>query len=87
MLKQEGLNRELLEKKRGFLIYVGLTYPMLVPYFKGIHLTLESWRDHRDEDGWKLNKNQIQNLIDSTFGREDVEDMRGFNLEEDDEDH
>ena len=86
MLKQDGLNREFLEKKRGFLIYVGLTYPMLVPYFKGIHLTLESWRDHRDEDGWKLNKNQIKNSIDSALRCEDVEDAREFELEEDDED-
>ena len=86
MLKQEVLNRQLLEKKIGFLIYVGLAYPMLVPYFKGIHLTLESWRDHRDEDGWKLNKNQIKNSIDSALGSEDVEDTREFKLEEDDED-
>lgn len=42
-----------LEKKRGFLIYVTRTYPSMVPYLKGIHLTLDSWREGRDEDGWK----------------------------------
>ena len=50
-------------------------------------MTLESWRDHRDVDGLKLNKNQIQNLRDSTLGSEDVEDVREFELEEDDEDY
>ena len=42
-----------LERKRGFLIYVTRTYPCMVPYLKGIHLTLDSWRDGRDDDGWK----------------------------------
>ncbi|KAL7576958.1 hypothetical protein ACA910_006714 [Epithemia clementina (nom. ined.)] len=26
----------------------------MVPYLKGLHLTLESWREDRDEDGWKM---------------------------------
>ncbi|CAJ1954083.1 unnamed protein product [Cylindrotheca closterium] len=43
-----------LERKRGFLIYVMRTYPMMVPYLKGIHLTLDGWRPGRDEEGWKL---------------------------------
>ena len=39
---------------RGFLIHVTQAYPSLVPYLKGIHLTLETWHGHRDEEGWKL---------------------------------
>jgi hypothetical protein len=42
-----------LERQRGFLVYVTHTYPSLVPYLKGIHLTLDSWRPWRDSDGWK----------------------------------
>ncbi|KAL7564984.1 hypothetical protein ACA910_011951 [Epithemia clementina (nom. ined.)] len=26
----------------------------MVPYLKGLHLTLESWREDRNNDGWKL---------------------------------
>jgi hypothetical protein len=37
---------------RGFLIYVARTYPAMIPYLKGIHLTIEHWRDDRDEEGW-----------------------------------
>ncbi|GKY90814.1 hypothetical protein MPSEU_000054200 [Mayamaea pseudoterrestris] len=42
-----------LERIRGFLVYVGQTYRSLVPYLKGIHLTLDSWRGNRDEEGWR----------------------------------
>jgi hypothetical protein len=31
-----------LEQQRGFLVYVSRTYPVMVPYLKGIHLTLDS---------------------------------------------
>ena len=24
------------------------------PYFKGVRMALDSWRPHRDRDGWKL---------------------------------
>ena len=39
---------------RGFLVYVTWTYPAMVPYLKGFHLTIEMWRGGRDEEGWKL---------------------------------
>jgi hypothetical protein len=48
-----------LEKKRGFLIYVTRTYPSMVPYLKGIHQTLDSWRPHRDKEGWKKSYKEI----------------------------
>jgi hypothetical protein len=43
-----------LEKQRGFLVYVTRTYPALVPFLKGIHLTVDSWHPNRDSDGWRL---------------------------------
>jgi len=42
-----------LERVRGFLVYTTRTYPEMVPYLKGIHLTLDGWRDGRDNEGWK----------------------------------
>jgi len=45
-----------LEKGRGFLVYLSRTYPAITPFLKGIHLTLDSWREGRDDDGWKLSK-------------------------------
>ncbi|KAL7576144.1 hypothetical protein ACA910_004804 [Epithemia clementina (nom. ined.)] len=39
------INRKALERIRGYLVYVSLTYGMMVPYLKGLHLTLKSWRE------------------------------------------
>ncbi|KAL7577190.1 hypothetical protein ACA910_003525 [Epithemia clementina (nom. ined.)] len=40
--KMEMIPQEELKRIRGFLVYVSLTYGMITPYLKGIHLTLES---------------------------------------------
>ena len=42
--------------KRGFLVYVSRTYRVMVPYLKGIHLSIYSWRPDRDEDWWRTTK-------------------------------
>jgi hypothetical protein len=49
-----------LESHRGFLVYIARTYPMINPYLKGIHLTLDSWRPWRKEDGWKMSMQEIR---------------------------
>ncbi len=46
-------HKELLSD-RGFLVYVTRTYPTMVPYLKGFHLTIEMWRGGWDSEGWKL---------------------------------
>lgn len=53
VVDSELVHKELLAD-RGFLVYVTRTYPALVPYLKGFHLTIEMWRGGRDADGWKL---------------------------------
>ena len=49
-----GIDRKELERRRGFLVYVSRTYPAMTPYLKGIHQTLDGWREGRDEDGWRV---------------------------------
>jgi len=39
---------------RGFMVYVVQPFPCMKPYLKGFHLSLETWRGGRDEEGWKL---------------------------------
>ena len=34
----------------------------MVPYLKGIHQTLDSWRLGRNEDGWKLSCEELSDL-------------------------
>jgi hypothetical protein len=54
------LDRKLLERRRGFLLYVTRTYPSMVPYLKGFHLTLDGWRGGRSDDGWKYLSREIR---------------------------
>ena len=44
---------KLLEIIRGFLNHIALTYEIVVPFLRGFHNTIDSWRDNRDEEGWK----------------------------------
>ena len=64
--KGRGLDFKSLERKRGFLIYVTRTYPSMVPYLKGIHLTLDGWRPNRDDDMWKLPSAKRQKLVEDS---------------------
>lgn len=56
MAAGDTLDRKRLEQIRGFLIYVSRTYKWMVPYLKGIHLTIDAWREGRDGDGFKIKK-------------------------------
>ena len=59
----EEIDRKELEKIRGFLVYVSLTFQSMVPYLKGIHLTLESWRPDQNEEGWRLSPKERDALF------------------------
>ena len=48
------IDYKFLERGRGFMIYFCRTYTSFVPYLKGMHLTMDSWREGRDKDGWKM---------------------------------
>jgi hypothetical protein len=41
-------------KQRGFLVHLAMTFSSMVPFLKGLHLTVDSWRCQRGDDGWKL---------------------------------
>ena len=42
-----------LEEIRGFLVHMSRTYNGISPYLNGLHLTIDGWRDDRDERGWR----------------------------------
>jgi hypothetical protein len=56
--------------KTGFLLHLALTYSWLRPFMKGLYLTVNSWRDGRDEEGWALPK-VIQDKTDEQQEFED----------------
>ena len=39
------LDHKSLQSDRGFLVHCTQAYPGLVPYMKGVHLSLETWRE------------------------------------------
>jgi hypothetical protein len=57
-----GINHKQLERHRGFLVYVAQAYPYLVPYLKGIHLTLDRCGSDRNQDGWKRSWAHMEQL-------------------------
>jgi hypothetical protein len=67
---KEGLDNRKLQSIRGFMVYVSQTYGSMVPYLKGIHATIDSWRYGRSPSGWKLPKSKV---------------MASHNLDEEDE--
>ena len=40
-------------------MYVTQAYPGMKPYLKGFHLSLESWREGRNSEGWKVRANEV----------------------------
>jgi hypothetical protein len=48
------LDYKRLEQIRGFLCHLPMTYLIVTPYLKGLHLTLASHHPGRDEFGWKM---------------------------------
>jgi hypothetical protein len=48
-----GLERKQFRSGKGFLVHVAQTYDFVQPYLKGFHLSEESWRGQRDDEGWK----------------------------------
>jgi len=65
------LDRKQLERDRGFLIHICRTFTQLVPYLKGIHHTLESWRFGRDDDGWKYGTQQMMKWLNEEVDLEE----------------
>jgi len=50
----------------GFLVYVAMTYTSMVPYLKDIYLSLNSWRQGRDEYSWADQKRKQESLQGNT---------------------
>ena len=66
LLLKGCLDFKQLERDRCFLIYLTRTYKSMYLYFKGIYQTLDSWKEGRDEDGWKLTR---QDLMSESLGK------------------
>ena len=75
------LDHKDLERKRGFLVHLSMTFTSMVPFLKGLHLTIDSWRTQRDSEGWKIPDKEWNALLHHKADSEQVteeefEDLR-----------
>jgi hypothetical protein len=47
-------------KAPSFQLYVTRTFPSMVPYLKGFHLTLDGWRGGRNDEGWNYMSREVR---------------------------
>ncbi len=57
------LERKTLEKETGFLNHLAMTFEDMVPYLKGFYLTLNSWRQGRDAEDWKVSDKEWHQIL------------------------
>jgi hypothetical protein len=69
-----------LEKVRGYLCHLSLTYDILAPYLKGLHLVLAQHLDQRDAEGWKLTEKAWHNYVDSKVNNGDIVEQEAKEL-------
>ena len=54
-----------MEQKTGFWLHLAMAYPLIMPFMRGIYLTMNYWRPKRYRDGWKLSKQARDSFINS----------------------
>jgi hypothetical protein len=55
--EKEGIvNYKSLERVRGFLCHLSMTFEVITPFLKGFHLILAKHLPRRDGDGWKFSE-------------------------------
>ena len=79
MEDSEGIHWYRMESIIGSLIYVTIKYRDVNPYFKGLHLTLDSWIQYRDKYGCQLWGEEL-NMAKLDGKWEDMEEVNKPNL-------
>lgn len=82
---KEGADYKILEKIRGFFCHLAMTFQILFPYLKGLHLTLSSHLKNRNEEGWKIKELEWLGLLHTQVaeGKLSEEDLENLLREED----
>ena len=55
----EGVHQTIMESIKGFLMYVTSTYRDTTPYFKGLHLILDSGIPYIDKEGLDITGGRV----------------------------
>ena len=53
-MREDRVPHNILDFIRGFLIYMARTFKWMTPYIKGLHLTIDGWREGNDKYIYKI---------------------------------
>jgi hypothetical protein len=65
VLASEWVDHKVLERTRGFMVYVEHTYKLSTPFLMGLHMLIDGWRPGRDDEGWRLRQAEVEASRDS----------------------
>jgi hypothetical protein len=65
VLASEWVDHKVLERIRGFLVYMARTYTPITPFLMGLHMTRDGWRPGRDDEGWRLREAERADIRES----------------------
>jgi hypothetical protein len=65
VVASEWVDHEVLERIRGFLVYVARTYKPLTPFLMGLCMSIYGWKPRRDDEGWRLRQAEVEASRDS----------------------
>ena len=67
----QALDHHRLQQIRGYLNHLAEPYPEIKPYLNGFHLTIEGWRDNRDDERWRIPLRKVQEPVMSWESNEE----------------
>lgn len=73
---EEKLEYKWLEKIRGFMCPLAMTYDIIFPYLKGFHLTLTQCLPHRTDEGWKMNDLHWMGYVENKFQNKTISEAQ-----------
>ena len=59
-----------------------MAYTLIMPFIRGLYLTMNSWRPKRDRDGWKLSKRAYGSFINAARREGHMDYSSGYKEEE-----
>ena len=51
-----------------FLVHLAMAYPLMLPFLRGLYLTMNSWQSSRDANGWKLSGRAYTSMMSEMRG-------------------
>jgi hypothetical protein len=63
---------KLLERVRGFLCHLSMTFEVITPFLKGFHLILAKHLRRRDKDGWKFSEKRYLSYVHQKLADDEI---------------